>query len=719
MSSSAFLHATTSLSPLGIEYPYYNNVNLDPRLVGFQAGLIPFLANTSAPRVDMYASHQNQAMVLDGGEFPLIFAGSEQNLGEYEFSKTRRDQDIRIIAQIPKYPVVFGQMGIRKNPSITVIYVGHTDNKLHYMTLDSYTRGSDGFGYENVWENTYKLEPGLPVYKETRLVTSPIHKNGLYCQGVNLNVAYMTREETIEDAMLVSESAAERMTTIEIREVKIIVEPDQYPLNTYGLENEIKFMPDIGEMVNEDGVLARFRPLNIETLIPDIMESSLSQTQSMHDDTYYVEPHAVILDITIHATRSAKMPKNLYAQADKYLDASKRYWRKIIDVYREHRQQHECSEEFNTLVSTAIQRLIAANENVGLPGVARKPKTRLIGKNNRPIEFMEITVVYMTKRKFQPGFKITGRDGQKGVTCRILPDVDMPVDDYGFRADLVIDPCSCIARMTVGPLYEPAINRTSEFVRRKLTAVYQQDPHAAWEILCDYCTDINPNYAMKIIESHPTPQDQFGLIEEFIRTGIRLHIPPGLNTIGPELMQLLQKKWEVKLSPVTFIQRDMDNNVIGRFRTKANVCIGSKYVYLLCKIPEPSSPGVAHINQYNTPMKSHPSDRFKFPIRRAPIRFGEDESRIAAMDLEDTREHVRLMCLQGGSPKGVGTLVDMLLTEDYPTRIKRVPISNAELLHSNTVVQVFVHQMSTMGLGTSTTGPHPLLSDLVKDVTLL
>lgn len=717
----SILYNTTSLTePAAVlhrDYPYLNNVNIDPRLSGFQAGLIPFLPGTSSPRVDMYASHLNQAMVLDGGEFPMIFAGPEQNLGEYEFSKTRRNQDITVLEVIPKYPTVFGPNRIGKNPSLTVIYVGHTDKKLHYMTIDSYHKGSDGFGYELVWENTHLLtQPNTPITKETRLTTSPNHRDGLYGMGLNLNVAYMTLEETIEDAMLLSESAAEKMMTSELHEVKIIVRPDQYPLNVYGHEDEVRFMPDIGDIVNADGILAIFRPLNAETIISDTTKGSLDELQQLHDDVYVAPAGSVILDITINAAHSSKAPKSLYAQADKYVQASNKYWQEIVRVYGQNRQTYELAEESNTLLSTAIQRLTAAGIAVQLPGVSRKPKTKLIGKNKQPIEFMEITIVFATKRKFAPGFKITGRDGAKGVCCRILPDKYMPIDDYGFRADLVVDPSSCISRMTMGPLYEPAINRTSEFVRRRLAELFPSDPRAAGAMLLDYLADINPNYSAHIREVMSTDQDMAEFVKYCIDTRINMHIPPGLNTIGLELIQKLKNKWKIPLSPVTFTQCDMDNNVIAQFRTRANVCIGSKYTYLLCKIPEPSSPGVARINQYNTPMKSPPSDKFMYPIKQSPIRTGEDELRIIVMDLEHPQEHERLMCLQGSSPKGINAVAEALLNEPYPTRIKRIPLSNTQLMTSNTVIQVFDHMLSTMGVGITTAGPVPILGDLLRDV---
>ena len=696
------------------EFPLLNNVCFDPRLIGFQAGQISFISGVSSPRVDMYANHDNQTMVVDSAEFAAIFSGVEQNKGEYEHTKSRRDQDIWVIGVVPKYPHVMGPMQIKHNPSLTVVYIGKNDNKINYLTIESFTRCSDGFGYANVFENVHLFsEAGNYIPKETRLVTSPGHKNGLYCQGINVNVAYMTWEETIEDAMAISQSVADRLQTTEIHTVNITIGPDQYPLNLYGDETEVKFFPDIGETVNAAGILCAFRSAEVETFIPDTTMDALGELQT-HDTAYHTPapPGARVIDVTVRSARNSRMPRHLYAQVDKYIAADIKYWKEIINIYVKYRQTHESTPAFIGEVNRAIQRLIAAGERVDIPGIPRRSKTQLIGKNNRPIEFLELSITYMMKRPCEVGFKITGKDGMKGIIGKILPDDCMPIDDNGMRAGLVIDPTSSIARMTSGPIYEQAINRVSEFVRRKIEALYPTDPPAAAAMLFDYYNDINPNYAAAVRQAKSTPQEVYAHVEDCINDKIHLWIPCGLKTIGLELIQKLKNKWDVPITPVTFTQLDMDGNKIGTFRTKKPVCIGSKYLLLLSKLPEPSSACVSHINQYNVPMKPRPSDKHKYPIRCSPIKFiGEDEGRIVGMDLEDIAELVRIMCLQATSRIGVDAVVDTLLTSEFPTRILRIPLTNTELMNSSTVLRVFNHMLTTMGLGISTKGPSPILKE--------
>ncbi|CAK9253467.1 unnamed protein product [Sphagnum jensenii] len=696
------------------DYPYLNNVKYDPRLLGFYSGLSPFVGNVTAPRLDMVASHINQALGLHGSQSAMLFAGPEQQLGDHEYRTDRRTQDGMIIAVIPKYPRTSGRIKINENPSLTVIYIGETDKKIHHFVLNSYTALTDGFGYMNTPINQHLLQTGwpLPLYddkgKEIKFATSPSHKAGLYCMGLNANVAYMTMEETIEDSVCISQSLADRMATDELHQEKIIIRANQHPLNTYGVEDEWKIFPDIGETVNADGVICSLRgPISEETFIPDLIPDLLASRQAMHDETYYGAAGSLVIDLDFNIARPDKLPSRQYAQVEKYTNAIVDYWKKIVAVYIEHRRK-PLSEGFSNLVNTAIQRLSAAGHAVAIPGMRKRSRTKLVGKNNRPIEFMEIIITYIRKRPVNLGFKSTDRQGTKGVIGKIIPDADMPIDQHGFRADIVIDPRSIIARMNVGQLYEQAINRTSEFVRRKMKdRLDSGDYETARDILLEYYRDINPNFEVAVRETKNTDAKMRAHVADCVNTYISIHVPPGLDTISPSLIPYLKEKWGVEISPVTFTQRDMDGELIGTFTTKRPVCIGSKYIYLLCKMPHPSSPGVAKVSQYNSPMKTPTSDRIKYPIRQTPVRSGEDEGRMILMDAQDASEWVRLLSLQGNSPKGVDAVVDALLTSPHPTKIERIPLTNKELFTSNTIIGLFNHMMSTVGVEFSTKGPYP------------
>ncbi|MDQ3245842.1 MAG: DNA-directed RNA polymerase subunit beta, partial [Pseudomonadota bacterium] len=65
-----------------------------------------------------------------------------------------------------------------------------------------------------------------------------------------------------------------------------------------------------------------------------------------------------------------------------------------------------------------------------------------------------VKVFVAVKRKLQPGDKMAGRHGNKGVISRILPIEDMPFLEDGTHADIVLNPLGVPSRMNVGQIFE-------------------------------------------------------------------------------------------------------------------------------------------------------------------------------------------------------------------------------------------------------------------------
>ena len=65
-----------------------------------------------------------------------------------------------------------------------------------------------------------------------------------------------------------------------------------------------------------------------------------------------------------------------------------------------------------------------------------------------------VKVFVAVKRKIQPGDKMAGRHGNKGVVSRILPSEDMPFLEDGTHVDIVLNPLGVPSRMNVGQILE-------------------------------------------------------------------------------------------------------------------------------------------------------------------------------------------------------------------------------------------------------------------------
>ena len=68
---------------------------------------------------------------------------------------------------------------------------------------------------------------------------------------------------------------------------------------------------------------------------------------------------------------------------------------------------------------------------------------------------LKVVKVYLAvKRRIQPGDKMAGRHGNKGVVSNILPVEDMPHDANGVPVDIVLNPLGVPSRMNVGQILE-------------------------------------------------------------------------------------------------------------------------------------------------------------------------------------------------------------------------------------------------------------------------
>ena len=68
---------------------------------------------------------------------------------------------------------------------------------------------------------------------------------------------------------------------------------------------------------------------------------------------------------------------------------------------------------------------------------------------------LKIVKVYLAiKRRIQPGDKMAGRHGNKGVISVIMPVEDMPYDEKGEPIDIVLNPLGVPSRMNVGQVLE-------------------------------------------------------------------------------------------------------------------------------------------------------------------------------------------------------------------------------------------------------------------------
>ncbi len=89
-----------------------------------------------------------------------------------------------------------------------------------------------------------------------------------------------------------------------------------------------------------------------------------------------------------------------------------------------------------------------------------------------------VKVFVAVKRKLQPGDKMAGRHGNKGVISRILPCEDMPFLEDGTHVDIVLNPLGVPSRMNIGQIFETHLGWAARGLGQQITAALEEWCHA-------------------------------------------------------------------------------------------------------------------------------------------------------------------------------------------------------------------------------------------------
>jgi DNA-directed RNA polymerase subunit beta len=93
---------------------------------------------------------------------------------------------------------------------------------------------------------------------------------------------------------------------------------------------------------------------------------------------------------------------------------------------------------------------------------------------------LKIAKVYLAiKRRIQPGDKMAGRHGNKGVISAVMPIEDMPYDDHGNPVDVVLNPLGVPSRMNVGQVLETHLGAAARGLGHKINKMLEEQRKVA------------------------------------------------------------------------------------------------------------------------------------------------------------------------------------------------------------------------------------------------
>ena len=494
-----------------------NYMDVSPRqIVSVAASLIPFLEHDDANRALMGSNMQRQAVPTLRAEAPLVGTGME-----------------RIVAVDSGVTVVAKRGGAVDSVDASRIVVRVNDDEtdasesgVDIYNLTKYTRSN-----QNTCINQRPLvNSGDSIAKGDVLADGPSTDLGELALGQNLLVAFMPwNGYNFEDSILISERVVkeDRFTTIHIEELSCVARDTK--LGSEDITSDIPNVGDaalakldesgiafIGAEVNAGDILVgKVTPKGETQLTPEekLLRAIFGEKASDVKDTSLRVPPGMdgtVIDVRVFTrdgvekdTRALAIEKYELEAVRKDLDDTLRileediYDRverlltgkvaqggpnklksgsKIAKVYLDEVPREQWFEirlkndDANQQLETAAERLKTQRAEFDRRYDEKKEKITA-GDDLAPGVLKMVKVYMAVKRRIQPGDKMAGRHGNKGVISTIVPVEDMPYLDDGTPIDIVLNPLGVPSRMNVGQVLETHLGMAAKGLGHKINAM--------------------------------------------------------------------------------------------------------------------------------------------------------------------------------------------------------------------------------------------------------
>lgn len=428
-------------------------------------------------RGTMNIKHHVQHLTIDDPEFPFLFDGKENIVGEHSSFYTKTDKPYKIIRIVKKYDELLrGKCYI----ALYFLYCKEDDSYIvvERKEVENLTE-SFGFDYKNDYLDA--AEEGEEVPPNTILTSSTSYDdNGNVSVGVNGRILYAVHPAVQDDAIICSESFAQRMIANNVKQITIPINENTILLNLYGDEGEYRGLPNIGDVI-PNGVIAATRTIKETRMFSDLRDSSLRTTNEQSDQKFYGEGE--IIDINVYCNNPDLKTNKVTRQLVQYYTDAKWFY---SEVYR------TCKQIINS-GSKKIDNEIHRWMRLAMNYLDTKA---LWAFNDNIFSNLMVEILIRKKEPIKIGRKIVGRHGNKTVVCSIWPDKDMPYlttettkDEFGVvhpqgvreRVDLITNPLAIINRTIPMTMNEGSVSFIMDRTRKHAATI--EDPEEAMEFM--------------------------------------------------------------------------------------------------------------------------------------------------------------------------------------------------------------------------------------------
>ncbi|MCP5477929.1 MAG: DNA-directed RNA polymerase subunit beta, partial [Rhodanobacteraceae bacterium] len=492
--------------------------------VSVAAALVPFLEHDDANRALMGANMQRQAVPTLRAEKPLVGTGIEREVA----------RDSGVISVARRGGVIDQIDAARIVVRVHEAEIGEDDPGVDIYNLIKYTRSN-----QNTCINQRPLvNVGDQVEVGDILADGPSTDLGELALGQNMLVAFMPwNGYNFEDSILISERVVQedRYTTIHIEELSCVARDTKL-----GPEEITADIPNVSEQalgrLDESGVVyigaevragdilvGKVTPKGESQLTPEekLLRAIFGEKASdVKDSSLRVPPgmDGTVIDVQVFTRDGIEKDKRARQIEDSEIKAIKK----------------DLDDQFRILEDAIYARLrgqlVGKVANGGAAGIKKGDKVtdnyldglkkddwfKLRMKDEDVAEFLEraqkqvehhksefdkkfadkkgkitagddlapgvlkmVKVYLAVKRRIQPGDKMAGRHGNKGVVSMIVPVEDMPYSADGRPVDIVLNPLGVPSRMNIGQILETHLGWAAKGLGHRISEMLEANEKAA------------------------------------------------------------------------------------------------------------------------------------------------------------------------------------------------------------------------------------------------
>ena len=461
---------------------------------------------------------QRQAVPVLRAEKPLVGTGLE--------SVVARDSGVCVVAK---------NKGVVESVDASRIVVRVTDKKADsaadIYNLIKYTRSN-----QNTCINQRPIvKVGDSVKKGDVLADGPSIDNGELALGQNIRIAFMPwNGYNFEDSILISEKVAreDRFTSIHIQEIVCVARDTKL-----GSEEITADIPNVGEgSLNKlddcgivyvgaevepgDILVGKITPKGETQLSPEekLLRAIFGEKASdVKDTSQRSSSKGTVIGVEVFTRDGVEKDERTQAIEQDHLDQSKKDADDEAAVVEEATRSRVCDLlkgaqvvkgaglkkgtkiTLDLVSELPLSELFAVrtdNENLnttieqteqtfkqyvkGIKQRFEEKREKIIRGHDLAPGVIKIVKVYLAiKRRIQPGDKMAGRHGNKGVISEIMPVEDMPYDENGDPVDICLNPLGVPSRMNVGQILETHMGSAAKGIGKQIDSMIKDNAKPA------------------------------------------------------------------------------------------------------------------------------------------------------------------------------------------------------------------------------------------------